>query len=120
MICNPEVAMFPTEIIDRQVLTPREAEVTALVCSGLTDKAIARRLSISINTVIRHIDRVRHKLDVEQTELNARMTLLRVAVARGIIRLGCLVLMAGAVQMDDPAQAARVRLARPGVSRRFE
>jgi DNA-binding CsgD family transcriptional regulator len=110
-----------TEIIDRQALTPREAEILRLVCIGHSNKSIARVLAISINTTIHHIDHIRHKLNVEQTELNARVRLLRVALARGIIRLGCLVLIAGSVvQMDDPSLAARVRLVRPGVSRRFE
>jgi DNA-binding CsgD family transcriptional regulator len=113
--------MFKTEIIDRQDLTPREAEILRLMCAAHSNKSIARLLSISINTTIHHIDRIRHKLGVEQTELNARLAVLRVAIARGIVRLGCLVIMAGAVTAsDDPATAARARLVRPGVSRRFE
>jgi DNA-binding CsgD family transcriptional regulator len=110
-----------TEIIDRQDLTPREAEILRLVCVGHSNKSIASLLAISINTTMHHIDHIRHKLDVEQTELNARVRLLRVAVSRGIVRLGCLVLVIGSIaQMDDPALAARARLVRPGVSRRFE
>jgi hypothetical protein len=110
-----------TEIIDRQDLTPREAEVLRLVCVGHSNKSIASALAISINTTIHHVDNIRQKLNVEQAELNARVRLLRVAMARGIVRLGCLVVMAGAVAAsDDPATAARIRLLRPGVSRRYE
>jgi DNA-binding NarL/FixJ family response regulator len=113
--------METTEIVDRQDLTPREAEILRLVCIGHSNKSIARILAISINTTIHHIDHIREKLGVEQAELNARVRLLRVALARGIIRLGCLVLMAGAaMQVDQASTAARVRLVRPSVSRRFE
>lgn len=108
---------FKTEIIDRQDLTPREAEILCLVCSAHSNKSIARLLSISINTTIHHIDHIRRKLDVEQTELNARLALLRVAILRGIIRIGCLVIVVNtALVNDDPALAARVRLVRPIVS----
>jgi DNA-binding CsgD family transcriptional regulator len=112
---------FKTEMIDRQNLTPREAEVLQLVCSAHSDKDISRLLTISLNTTIRHIEAIRKKLDVQQSELNARLALLRVAVARGIVRLGCLVLMAGAVcQMDDQNLIVRARVARPPVVRRYE
>jgi DNA-binding CsgD family transcriptional regulator len=45
-------------------LTRREAEVLALVASGLTNEEIARRLQISAHTVARHLERVYPKLDV--------------------------------------------------------
>ena len=109
------------EIVDPQDLTPREAEILCLVCDGLTNKSIARKLAISINTTIHHIDHIRHKLGVEQNELNARVRLLRVALARGIVKHGCAVLTVGMLaNSDDPALAARVRLLRPGVSRRAD
>jgi DNA-binding CsgD family transcriptional regulator len=109
---------FETQLIDKQDLTAREAEVLLLVCSACSDKEIARALGLSIWTVIRYIDAIRKKMDVQQTELNARMALMRTAVLRGIVRLGCVIVVAGSVAVsDDPAAAARVRLVRPGVSR---
>jgi DNA-binding CsgD family transcriptional regulator len=45
-------------------LTPREAEVTALVAQGLSNAAIARRLSLSERTVENHISRILLKLDL--------------------------------------------------------
>ncbi|HTW06775.1 MAG TPA: response regulator transcription factor [Acidimicrobiales bacterium] len=42
-------------------LTPREREVLRLVAEGASDKAIARELGITINTVHAHLDRIREK-----------------------------------------------------------
>lgn len=41
--------------VSRQDLTPREAEVSDLVCEGLGDKQIATRLGISVKTVEKHV-----------------------------------------------------------------
>lgn len=43
-------------------LTQREREVLQLVSSGLTDKQVARRLSISENTIKNHMKHIRNKL----------------------------------------------------------
>jgi DNA-binding CsgD family transcriptional regulator len=111
---------FKSEIVDLQDLTPREGEVLKLVVSAYSNKAIARTLAISINTTIHHVENIRKKLGVEQTELNARLAVLRVAMARGIVRLGCVLVVAGSVALsDDPATAARVRLVRPSITRRL-
>ena len=45
-------------------LTPREAEVLSLVGEGLSDRAIAERLTISEHTVHRHIANIMAKLGV--------------------------------------------------------
>lgn len=45
-------------------LTPRRQEIVRLVATGLTDKEIARRLSISNRTVNAHLERVRDQLGV--------------------------------------------------------
>jgi DNA-binding CsgD family transcriptional regulator len=45
-------------------LTGREREVAVMVAAGLTNKAIAERLSISIRTVEGHIYHACTKLDV--------------------------------------------------------
>jgi DNA-binding NarL/FixJ family response regulator len=45
-------------------LTPREAEVLALISKGLSNKEIAERLSIAPNTVKNHVHNLLSKLDV--------------------------------------------------------
>jgi two-component system, NarL family, nitrate/nitrite response regulator NarL len=45
-------------------LTPREREVLALVADGISNKAIARQLQVSPNTVKFHIAAILDKLDV--------------------------------------------------------
>ncbi len=55
-------------------LSPREAEVARLAAVGLSDKAIARRLGISVATVRTHLDHAFRKVDVTN----------RVALARKI------------------------------------
>jgi DNA-binding NarL/FixJ family response regulator len=44
------------------LLTPRELEVLAALAEGLTNKAIARRLSISLHTVKFHVESLFRKL----------------------------------------------------------
>ncbi len=45
-------------------LTPREAEVASLVANGLSNAAIARRLTLSERTVENHVSRILTKLDL--------------------------------------------------------
>jgi DNA-binding NarL/FixJ family response regulator len=45
-------------------LTPRERDVLALMAEGLTDRGIAERLFVSLNTVGTHTQRVLRKLDI--------------------------------------------------------
>ena len=54
------------------LLSAREQDVARCVASGLADKAIARRLGISITTVRTHLDHAFRKLDV-----NNRVALIR-------------------------------------------
>lgn len=46
----------------RELLTPREVEVLGLLIEGLTNKAIARRLNISLHTVKFHVESLFRKL----------------------------------------------------------
>jgi len=45
-------------------LTSRELEVAELVAEGLTNQAIARRLSIAPRTAEAHVENIRRKLQV--------------------------------------------------------
>ena len=46
-------------------LTPRELDVLALIADGASNKAIARRLAISVHTVKFHIASLLDKLDAQ-------------------------------------------------------
>ncbi len=56
-----EEPMRDTEL----TLTPRELDVLALIAEGASNKAIARRLAISVHTVKFHIGSLLDKLDAE-------------------------------------------------------
>jgi DNA-binding NarL/FixJ family response regulator len=63
-------------------LTLREREVLTLVAIGLTNKAIAQRLSISDHTVKFHVASILAKLDAE-----SRTEAVHVAARRGLLTL---------------------------------
>jgi DNA-binding NarL/FixJ family response regulator len=72
---------FPTTNLDGDGLvddlTPREKEVLQLVREGLTNKAIARQLSISEHTVKFHVNAIMGKLNAQsRTEAVVRATRL--------------------------------------------
>lgn len=52
------------ELRARHILTRREAEVAVLVAQGLSNEAIAARLTVSRHTVRHHVEAVMSKLDV--------------------------------------------------------
>lgn len=57
----------------RTLLTPREAQILDAIADGLTNKAIARRLGISLHTVKFHVESVFRKLGAStRTEAVAR------------------------------------------------
>jgi DNA-binding NarL/FixJ family response regulator len=64
----PQVAETGFRAIDEVdtdgLMTPRELEVLNAIGEGLTNKAIARRLEISLHTVKFHIESIFRKLDV--------------------------------------------------------
>jgi DNA-binding CsgD family transcriptional regulator len=64
-------AMGETE--GQALLTPREIEVLAALAEGMTNKAIARRLDISLHTVKFHVESLFRKLDARtRTEAVAK------------------------------------------------
>jgi DNA-binding NarL/FixJ family response regulator len=65
-----------------EALTPRELHVLELVAEGLPNKAIARRLGISDQTVKFHLASLSAKLDATN-----RTDAVRRAVRRGLISL---------------------------------
>lgn len=61
-------------------LTGREREVLELLAAGLTNKAIAQRLTVSVNTVQSHVSAILGKLGVDN-----RTTAVIVAIEAGLI-----------------------------------
>jgi DNA-binding CsgD family transcriptional regulator len=60
------------------LLTPRELEVLATLAEGMTNKAIARRLNISLHTVKFHVESLFRKLGARtRTEAVAKASELR-------------------------------------------
>jgi len=82
------------EMLDRKNLSPREADVFELLCSGLSDKAIARALGIHIKTVSKHIDHIYEKLGIRWASINTRCTAISLAVASGMVKIGLHLLFA--------------------------
>ena len=67
---------------DEVLLTPRELEVLALLAEGMSNKAIARRLGISVHTAKFHVGALIDKLDaIGRTDAVAH------AARRGVIQL---------------------------------
>ena len=69
-----ERASIPQERLS--ALTPREADVAALVVEGLADREIAERLILSHHTVSQHVRSIYRKLDV-----GSRVALTRALIA---------------------------------------
>jgi DNA-binding NarL/FixJ family response regulator len=61
-------------------LTPREAEIVALVAEALSSRQIAERLSISVKTVDRHRANIMQKLGMSD-----RVELTRYAIRHGLV-----------------------------------
>jgi len=77
LLCSPRIAaalrrriaLSPTERVEPQThpaLTPREREIVDLIDQGLSNKEIARRLSLSVLTVKNHVHNVLEKLQVRR------------------------------------------------------
>lgn len=80
----PAVADAPGSahtLVVGDMLSRREAEVLALICDGLTSKEIARRLAISVNTVLTHRKNLYRKLSA-----TTRSQLITVAREQQVLR----------------------------------
>jgi DNA-binding NarL/FixJ family response regulator len=65
-----------------EALTPRELEVLQALATGLTNRAIARRLAVSENTVKFHVSSILTKLDAA-----SRAEAVALAARRGLLLL---------------------------------
>jgi DNA-binding NarL/FixJ family response regulator len=72
----------PSAGSDLEGLTPREAEVLALLAEGLSNKSIAQRLGISERTAKFHVESILGKLGAEN-----RSEAIVIAARRGMIAL---------------------------------
>jgi DNA-binding CsgD family transcriptional regulator len=53
-------------------LSPREAEIALLIAAERSDKAIAAKVRVSMNTLRTHLRRIARKLGVEKTGVSRR------------------------------------------------
>jgi DNA-binding CsgD family transcriptional regulator len=119
--------MIKGTLLDRGVLTAREAEVLVCLCEGSPNKVIARRLAISAKTVGAHLDRIYLKLGARSASIDARCATISVAISRGMVSVASKalvwLLLVSAVSWDESAMvrgltsAARLRA---GVARMRE
>ena len=79
---HPELAAELAEYTGREALTVREIEVLRLIATGNANKEIGAKLSISEDTVKRHVTNILGKLDA-----NDRTHAVTIALKRGIIEL---------------------------------
>ncbi|MFA6056021.1 MAG: response regulator transcription factor [Thermodesulfovibrionales bacterium] len=68
------------KVVEKNILTEREREILKLIASGLTNKKIADKLSISVKTVETHRSRILQKLDFHTTA-----ELVKYAIKTGLL-----------------------------------
>lgn len=71
-----------TESPSATALSDREREVVACIVRGMTNKEVAERLFISVNTVLTHRKNIARKLDIHSTS-----ALTIYAIVNGIVKL---------------------------------
>jgi DNA-binding NarL/FixJ family response regulator len=67
MVLDPGIAQRQPLAGERSRLTPRELEVLQLICDGLSNRDIAARLNLSVNTVAVHRANIMNTLGVHKT-----------------------------------------------------
>lgn len=67
VVLAPDVAAGPRLSGERNRLTPRELEVLQMICEGLSTRAIAAKLGLSMNTVAVHRANIMNALGVHKT-----------------------------------------------------
>jgi DNA-binding NarL/FixJ family response regulator len=76
-VIDPEVVrvLLRQQTADKPLrrLTPREREVLALMAEGLTNQAIAQRLTVTEASVVKHAGNIFMKLELDPTEGNRRV-----------------------------------------------
>jgi DNA-binding NarL/FixJ family response regulator len=66
-VVDPALVAAPGAPRERSRLTPRELEVLQLICDGLSNRDIAEKLALSINTVAVHRTNIMNALNVHKT-----------------------------------------------------
>jgi DNA-binding NarL/FixJ family response regulator len=66
-VLDPAVAAAPALAGEKSRLTPRELEVLQLICDGLSNRQIAEKLTLSVNTVAVHRANIMNTLGVHKT-----------------------------------------------------
>ncbi|ROQ95302.1 LuxR family two component transcriptional regulator [Streptomyces sp. 2132.2] len=74
-VIDPEVIRVLLRASDKPLLrlTPREREVLAVMAEGLNNQSIARRLTITEASVVKHASNIFMKLDLDPAEGNRRV-----------------------------------------------
>jgi Response regulator containing a CheY-like receiver domain and an HTH DNA-binding domain len=67
-VLPPSSEAYQSQIDEEMPLTRREAEVTRLLCDGVTPANIGKKLSLSVSTVYRHIANIHNKLQVSSRQ----------------------------------------------------
>jgi DNA-binding NarL/FixJ family response regulator len=67
IVLDPAAARAAALVGERNRLTPRELEVLQLICDGLSNRSIAAKLDLSVNTVAVHRANIMNALGVHKT-----------------------------------------------------
>ena len=67
IVLDPAAARATALVGERTRLTPRELEVLQLICDGLSNRSIAAKLDLSVNTVAVHRANIMNALGVHKT-----------------------------------------------------
>jgi DNA-binding NarL/FixJ family response regulator len=78
---GPLVASRIADRMKQQALTPREADILRYMMLGMSNKAIASKLTLAVGTVKTHVKSVLEKLDA-----TSRTQAVSIAQRRGILR----------------------------------